>query len=82
MPLFSSSGIDRFEYDPEAHILQIWFRGSTGSYKFLDVPQNVFDGLRQAGSVSASFEEHILAVVTVFAKLSTFQYDPPYGKQR
>ena len=59
MPLFSSSGIDRVEYDPEARILQIWFRGSTGSYKFLDVPQNVFDGLRQAGSVSAYFEEHI-----------------------
>ena len=59
MILFSSSGIDQFEYDPQARILQIWFKGSTGSYKFLDVPQDVFDGLLQADSANAYFQEHI-----------------------
>jgi len=59
MPLFSSNGIDRFESDPEAHILQIWFKGSTGSYKFLDVPQTIFNAFLQAPSRNAYFEEHI-----------------------
>jgi len=59
MPLFSSGGIDRIAYDPESRVLEIWFQGSTGPYRFLDVPQDVADGLRQAGSAMAYFDEHI-----------------------
>ena len=44
---------------PKSRVLEIWFQGSTGPYRFLDVPQDVADGLRQAGSAMAYFDEHI-----------------------
>ena len=46
MPLPNVSGIDRVAYDPDTRVLQVWFKGSTGPYKFSEIPQNVYDGLR------------------------------------
>ena len=56
MPLPSCSGIDRVAYDPETRVLQVWLRGSTGPYKFSEVPQAVYDGLRQAASAEQYFD--------------------------
>ena len=62
MPLPKVSGIDRVAYDPNTRVLQVWLKGSVGPYKFAEVPQDVYDDLRQAASVEAYFESSIHTV--------------------
>ena len=38
---------------------KVWLRGSTGPYKFAEVPQDIYDGLRQAASAEQYFDAHI-----------------------
>lgn len=53
-----STMIDRVAYDDETAMLCISFRG-TGAYHYFDVPAELFDGFRRAGSAGSFFNEHI-----------------------
>ncbi|PKP76724.1 MAG: KTSC domain-containing protein [Alphaproteobacteria bacterium HGW-Alphaproteobacteria-3] len=59
MPTFISSAIRRAEYNPNSHVLQIWFVDSGGPYDYFGVPQDIFDGLCRAVSKGTYFNDHI-----------------------
>jgi hypothetical protein len=59
MVWFSSTAIERAEYDPEAEVLQLWFRESGGPYDYLDVPEEVFIDLCAAPSQGRYYNEQI-----------------------
>jgi hypothetical protein len=44
-----SSNIARFGYDSDSRILKVEFKAG-GVYDYFDVPENVFDGMRNAPS--------------------------------
>ncbi len=44
-----SSNIARFAYDDTSHVLKVEFKNG-GMYDYFDVPQHVFDGMRNAPS--------------------------------
>jgi hypothetical protein len=54
----SSSVIARIAYDDAESTLSIWFR-ETGRYVYSQVPQAIFDGLRNAPSAGRYFNECI-----------------------
>jgi len=56
-----SSNIEAVAYDPEKKILSVRFIKS-GIYHYFDVPQNIFDELRDAESVGKYFAEWIKGV--------------------
>lgn len=55
---FESSTILRFGYDEDSKILTVEFKKS-GSYKYFDVPQQVFEQMKQAASKGNFFTMHI-----------------------
>jgi KTSC domain len=57
----SSSNIEAIGYDTESETLQIQFKnGST--YQYFDVPETVFEQLRDASSVGAYLSSNIKGV--------------------
>jgi hypothetical protein len=58
MPYFSSSAIERAEYDEASRRLTIWFSGGR-SYDYFGVPLHVWLGLLAAGSKGAYFNRAI-----------------------
>jgi hypothetical protein len=45
-------------YDPDAHVLEIEFRGGN-VYQYRDVPEAVYQGLVEASSAGGFFYAHI-----------------------
>jgi len=54
----NSKAISAIGYDPQTKIMKITFKG-TGTYDFCGVPQNVFDGLKNAISKGSYYNTHI-----------------------
>lgn len=58
MESVTSSNIEAIGYDPDSETLQIEFKnGST--YQYFDVPEKVYEELRDAGSVGAYLSSNI-----------------------
>ena len=58
MPYFNSSAIKRAEYDADTQRLTIWFPEGK-PYDYCRVPQNIWEGLCNAGSQGIYFNQHI-----------------------
>lgn len=58
MPYFNSSAIKRAEYDPATLRLKIWFP-EDGPYNFCRVPQHIWEGLCNARSKGAYYNDFI-----------------------
>lgn len=54
----SSSNLSRIRYDDSTRTLEIEFNGGR-QYQYFDVPEQVFEGLRDADSHGSYFHEHI-----------------------
>ena len=59
MPYFSSTAIRQAEYDEHTQTLSIWFTQSGGPYHYYGVPVSIFQGLLNAGSKGAFFNDYI-----------------------
>ena len=46
----TSSNVESIGYDEDSSTLQVEFKNGT-TYQYFDVPENIFIGLRDAGSV-------------------------------
>ena len=57
----ASSNLSACSYDADERVLQIRFR-SGRTYGYKDVPEEVADGLKQAGSPGAYFNSNIKGV--------------------
>ena len=53
-----SQAIKSFDYDADKKILKIEFKHG-GIYKYLDVPESIYQGLKEAGSVGQYFNSNI-----------------------
>ncbi|MGK7938379.1 MAG: lysine--tRNA ligase, partial [Xenococcaceae cyanobacterium] len=53
-----SQAIKFFDYDADKQILKIEFNNG-GIYKYLDVPESIYQGLKEAGSVGQYFNSNI-----------------------
>jgi hypothetical protein len=59
MPYTQSSALEQVSYDEAAHTLYATFRGTGRTYIYLEVPQEIYDGLIFAQSLGAYFKAHI-----------------------
>jgi hypothetical protein len=55
---FESSTILRFGYDKEGRSLTVEFKKS-GSYRYFDVPEQIFQQMKQAPSKGSFFTAHV-----------------------
>ena len=53
-----SETIPSASYDPETETLELTF-SSGGTYTFENVPENIFEGLQQAGSPGSFYHQQI-----------------------
>lgn len=53
-----SSNIARFAYDDTSHVLKVEFKNG-GIYNYFDVPQQVFEGMRNAPSTGQYLAQQI-----------------------
>ena len=60
MPYVQSSALEQVSYDETAHTLCATFRDTGRTYIYQDVPQELYDGLIFADSLSRYFNAHIL----------------------
>ena len=58
MPLVDSSAVERVDYTPASRTLDIWYSGG-GLYRYLDVPQELYDNLLVAPSIGAFVNQRI-----------------------
>jgi len=72
----ASSVIRHIHYKPDLAELSVWFAGSGRRYKFFDVPQQLYEGFRDAPSRGRFFNEFIRGRFR-----SEFVSDPP-GRRR
>jgi hypothetical protein len=54
-----SSSISHCDYDPVEKILKIKFHSSDKEHEFLNCPQNIYEGLKQAESAGKYFHANI-----------------------
>ena len=54
-----SSNIERWRYDPDTHVMEIRFVGSTDTYSYDDVPVDVAQGFESAPSAGKYFHNYI-----------------------
>ena len=54
-----STAISRIIYEPEAQVLNVWFRDSGELYRYYDVPSRVHDAFRKAASKGRFFNIYI-----------------------
>jgi hypothetical protein len=59
MPYLQSDAIEAVAYDEGSHILRTKFRADGRVRTYENVPQEVYDALIFADSISAFFREHI-----------------------
>ena len=59
MAYVQSSALEQVSYDERAHTLCATFRGTGRTYLYQDVPQELYDGLIFAESLSRYFNTHI-----------------------
>ena len=59
MPYLQSDAIEAVTYDETSHILRTKFRGNGRVVVHENVPQEVYDSLIFADSISAFFRDHI-----------------------
>lgn len=59
MPEVASSAISHISYDRRHKRLYVTFRGSGGSYVYIDVPQHKYDELMKADSKGVFVNERI-----------------------
>lgn len=57
----SSSNIEAIGYDEDSQTLQVEFKNGS-CYQYFDVPEHIFIGLRDAGSVGAYLSANIKGV--------------------
>ncbi|MBL1418057.1 MAG: KTSC domain-containing protein [Moritella sp.] len=53
-----SSNVAAVGYDEDSYTLQVEFNNG-GTYQYFDVPEHLFEGLRDAGSVGGFLAENI-----------------------
>jgi len=58
MPIVESIAVDRVDYTPSNRALDIWFSGG-GQYRYLDVPQTLYEDLLAAPSIGAFVNQRI-----------------------
>jgi len=58
MPVVASSAVDRVDYTPSSRALDVWYRGG-GQYRYLDVPQTLYEELLAAPSIGAFVNQRI-----------------------
>ena len=54
-----STAISRIVYEPDARVLNVWFRDSGELYRYYDVPSRVHDAFRSAASKGRFFNAHV-----------------------
>ena len=59
MPYVQSSALEQVSYDEAAHTLCATFRDTGRTYIYQDVPQELYDGLIFADSLSRYFNAYI-----------------------
>ena len=59
MPYVQSAALEQISYDENAHTLCATFRDTGRTYIYQDVPQEIYDSLLFADSLSAYFNSHI-----------------------
>lgn len=59
MPYLQSDTIEAVSYDEAAHLLKIKFRADGHVAIYEDVPQDIYDSLIFADSISEFFQSHI-----------------------
>jgi hypothetical protein len=59
MPYVQSSALEQISYDEVAHTLCATFRETGRTYVYEEVPQEIYDSLLFADSLSAYFNTHI-----------------------
>jgi len=62
MPYLQSDTIEAVSYDEPAHILKIKFRADGHVMVYEGVPQEIYDSLIFADSISEFFETHIAGI--------------------
>jgi hypothetical protein len=58
-PPHAVDSIRRFAYDPDRHVLSVWFLASGKQYDYEDVPARVYEDFRAAFSKGRFFNAHI-----------------------
>ena len=59
MPFLQSATIEAIVYDENSHTLRARFRGDGKVLVYANVPQQVYDSLIFADSISGFFQDHI-----------------------
>jgi hypothetical protein len=62
MPYLQSDTIEAVSYDEAAHLLKIRFRADGHVMIYEDVPQEIYDSLIFADSITGFFEAHIAGI--------------------
>ena len=62
MPYLQSDTIEAVSYDETAHLLKIRFRADGHVMIYEDVPQEIYDSLIFADSITGFFETHIAGI--------------------
>ena len=62
MPYLQSDTIEAVSYDEPAHLLKVRFRADGHVMAYEDVPQEIYDSLIFADSISEFFETHIAGI--------------------
>ena len=65
MPYLQSDTIEAVSYDEDAHLLKIRFRTDGHVTVYEGVPQEIYDSLIFADSISEFFEAHIAGIYRV-----------------
>ena len=61
MHLVDSSNVSAIGYDEDSQTLQVEFN-SGATYQYFDVPQQIFEGMLDAGSVGQFLNQHVKGV--------------------
>ncbi|MAM40728.1 MAG: KTSC domain-containing protein [Erythrobacter sp.] len=61
MHLVDSSNVSAIGYDEDSQTLQVEFN-SGATYQYFDVPQQIFEGMLDAGSVGQYLNQHVKGV--------------------
>lgn len=54
-----STTVSRIDYDPQAQVLDVWFKASGEHYRYHDVPPLVYEAFRRASSKGRFLNAHV-----------------------
>lgn len=57
----SSSNVDTVGYDEDSSTLEVGFKNGA-TYQYFDVPKNIYEELRDAGSVGGYLASHVKGI--------------------